>query len=107
MNSGAIIHSIYEILKTNDSLDKSFNSKFIFDNYIKMSNKEEIIEVFNKRNTTKIKTFENTNSIYGWLYKHTFFKKIFWFTKSEKRGHFTLKKDLIKRLEEERSKNEF
>ena len=46
MQGGAIIHSIYEVLKSNSVLDECFNSKYIFEHYNEIQNKEKIIKFF-------------------------------------------------------------
>ena len=105
-NAGAIIHIIYDILKVNDNVDKCFNTKFIYDNYINLENKEKIIKIFFKRKTYNyIKTFNCKKTIYSWIYLHINKKEIFWFKKCNKRGYFELKLDLTARLEKERKEN--
>lgn len=109
MKAGAIIHIIYEVLKTNNMLDKCFNSEYIFNNYTKIKNKDILIERFHKRKGNNIKTFEEKGKIYRWLYKHTTKpnnKYVYWFEKcNEKKGSFKLKKGSTSRLECERINN--
>ncbi len=102
MYGGAIIHSIYEILKSNGDLDKCFNSKYVFENYNQIINQEKIINLFLRRNNDTIKTFKTRKNLYKWMYKHTYLEKVFWFEKCSKRGYFKLKKEYISRLEDER-----
>ena len=107
MNAGAIIHIIYEILKTNNMLDKCFNSEYIFNNYTKIKNKDILIEKFHKRKGNNIKTLEEKKSTF--INKHTTKlnnEYVYWFEKcNEKKGSFRLNQDLISRLENERITN--
>lgn len=88
-------------------IEQYFNSSYIFENHTNINNKVALIDQFYKRSGTSIKTFDSKKSIYAWIYKHTYNKEVFWFEKcNEKRGYFKLKKEVLKRLEDERINND-
>ena len=102
---GAIVITIYNIMKSLRMLDSWFNAETVYENYNRFlldRNKKIVIDKIRKNHkkhhkNTPIAVFSSISKIKGWLKKHTFRKPVFWFDECEEK--FIFKRGLLYKLE--------
>jgi len=101
---GAIVITIYNIIKSLKMLDSCFNAEIVYENYNRFlldKNKKTVLDKIRlnhkkHHNNTPIGVFSSVANIKGWLKKHTFRLPVLWFDECEEK--FLFKRDLLYRL---------